>query len=393
MRSGRLHDAWYDALMIPNLTYPQLSAILQTVFAPQPGERDLTFLVDLPDEHLPDTSEWVDRRRIAVEWFSMLRLHIEKWPFRAVNFATYRNVGSNNANLPETVEIAASASAKDDTLPLSDALLGQVLERTSVVIAPTQLSATAPLKVLSRVYPFRGATLPNFLRVMMPALGLNYQEVDARVRQLQTRMDRAEGAEINLNANGAMYPIFLDLRYRTGIASGGLIRSLGTVGNLPSGEAYIVPYEGEREGEPSATAGVLPVEFGEELVLFMVDRNRCVNVMTSGPRSREQKRKLTDEPAYGNLAELGIGVLGEWGISAVGSTLLDEKLGLHVAFGRSDHFGGATGPEAFNDPANVTHIDWVYVPSVQPNIKVESLTFRYPDGSKEPIMRDNVIII
>jgi hypothetical protein len=379
--------------MIPNLTYSQLSAILQTVFAPQPGERDLTFLVDLPDEHLPDTSDWVDRRRIAVEWFSMVRSHIEQWPFRALNFATYRNVGSNNASLPDTVEIAASASVTHDTLPLRDATLGEVLERTSVVIALTQLSATAPLKVLSRTYPFRGATLPNFLRVMIPALGLDYQNVDARVRQLQTRMDRAEGAEVHFNANGVMYPIFLDLRYRAGIASGGLIRSLGTVGNLPSGEAYIVPYEGEREGEPSTTAGVLPIEFGDEIVLFMVDGNRCVDVMSSGQKSDEQKKKLTDEPAYGNLAELGIGVLGEWGITAVGSTLLDEKLGLHIAFGRSDHFGGATGPEAFNDPANVTHIDWVYVPSVQPNVRVESLAFRYADGSKETIMRDNAIVI
>jgi hypothetical protein len=379
--------------MIPNLTYTQLSAVLQTVFAPQSGERDLIFLVDLPDEQMPDTGNWVDRRRIAVEWFSMLRSHITEWPFRALDFAVYRNVGSDNADLPETVEIAASASASDEPLPLGDITLMQLLERASVVVALTQLSATAPLKLLSRTYPFRGATLPNFLRAMIPALGLNYQEVDARVRQLQTRMDRAEGAEVHFSARGSMYPIFVDLRFRTGHASGGLIRTPGVVGNLPSGEAYIVPYEGEREGDPSTTAGMLPVELGGEIVLFMVDGNRCVEVISSGPMSSEQQQKLADDPAYGNLAELGVGVLGEWGVAAVGSTLLDEKLGLHIAFGRSDHFGGVTGPAAFRDPANVVHIDWVYVPSVQPNVAVESLTFRYPDGSKETIIRDNAIVV
>ena len=66
-----------------------------------------------------------------------------------------------------------------------------------------------------------------------------------------------------------------------------------------------------------------------------------------GTRSDVQRAKLDAEPAYGNIAELGIGVLGEWGVEAVGSTLLDEKLGLHIAFGRSDHFGGATAPASF----------------------------------------------
>jgi len=41
-----------------------------------------------------------------------------------------------------------------------------------------------------------------------------------------------------------------DLRFRTGHASGGLMREEGIVGNLPSGEAYIVPYEGEKANEP-----------------------------------------------------------------------------------------------------------------------------------------------
>jgi leucyl aminopeptidase (aminopeptidase T) len=165
------------------------------------------------------------------------------------------------------------------------------------------------------------------------------------------------------------------------------------VGNLPSGEAYIVPYEGERDGEPSATSGELPVQFGDEIVVYRLENNCAVAVTTTGPRSEEERQRLAQEPAYGNMAEVGIGVLGEWGIQAVGSTLLDEKLGLHIAFGRSDHFGGITGPASFRDRGRVVHVDRVYVPSVQPGVRVAGVSFVYPDGARETIIRNGVFVV
>jgi hypothetical protein len=379
--------------MIKNLTYPELALVLRSVFNPAENEKDLTILVDLPTPAMPDMLPWLDRRRISVEWFSMLEAHAGDWPFQAFNFAVYDNVGSNNADLPPVVEIADSSPGCGECLPPGKIPLGELLARSSVVLSPTQLSATAPLKLLARTHGFRGATLPNFQRSMIPALRLDYEAVDARVRQVKRRMDEAEGADLVLAAGERHYTIFLDLRHRTGSASGGLMREPGVVANLPSGEAYIVPYEGEREGNPSRTAGDLPVQFRDEIVVFRVKENRAREISTSGPESEKQRWKLREESAYGNLAELGVGVLGEWGISAVGSTLLDEKLGLHIAFGRSDHFGGATGPRAFKNPAKVVHVDWVYVPSIQPKISVDTLKFRYADGSTEIIMSANQIVI
>ena len=40
---------------------------------------------------------------------------------------------------------------------------------------------------------------------------------------------------------------------------GGLLLEPGTAGNLPSGETYIVPYEGEIDGDPTASRGQMPV--------------------------------------------------------------------------------------------------------------------------------------
>jgi hypothetical protein len=379
--------------MIKNLTYRELALVLRSVFDPGESERDFTILVDLPTPAMPDALAWLDRRRMSVEWFSMLEEHVTDWPFQAFNFAVYDNVGSNNADLPPVVDIADSRPGRGPSLPAGKIPLGELLARSSVVLSPTQLSATAPLKVLARTHGFRGATLPNFKRSMIPALRLDYEAVDARVQQVKRRMDEAEGANLVLATGRKNYTIFLDLRHRSGSASGGLIRQAGVVANLPSGEAYIVPYEGEKEGDPSRTEGDLPVQFRDEIVLFRVRENRAREILTPGPESEKQRWKLREESAYGNLAELGIGVLGEWGISAVGSTLLDEKLGLHIAFGRSDHFGGATDPQAFKHPARVVHVDWVYVPSVQPKISVDTLTFRYADGSTELIMNANQIVI
>jgi hypothetical protein len=375
-------------LMIRNVTPPQFIALLDAVFQFRTREQGLTFLVDLPDRDVRDSSAWMDRRRIATEWYLMLQDQWDAMPIEKLTFCAYPNVGTNNGDLPESVLLVEQVNREGTMASSMDVSLESVLRDSSIVLAPTELSATAPLKVLARLLGFRGATLPGFSRSMIPALGLNYEDVNRRVVQFQERMNRATGADVVLVEGEHPHALHLDLRFRTAHASGGLIRQAGSVANLPSGEAYIVPYEGERKGDASRTAGSLPVQFGDEVVVFRVEGNRAVEASGRGVQALAQARLLKEEPAYGNLAELGIGVLGEWGVKPVGSTLLDEKLGLHIAFGRSEHFGGVTGPESFGSPHRVVHIDWVYVPDVQPAITVQHVSFTYEDGSTEVIMKD-----
>jgi hypothetical protein len=376
-----------------SLTFDQLSALLTSVFGIGPGERWLSILVDLPDGRVPDSEAWRDRRRIAWEWFEALRQNVDRLPFTSIAFCVYPNVGSNNNDLPGSATVAENLEEYGQ-LPEGRVLpFSTILGSSSVVLALTQMSATAPLKLLARQHGFRGATLPGFLREMMPVLALDWEQVNARVVEFSERMDRADGITVSLDASGTRYESHFDLRFRGGHASGGLMREPGMVGNLPSGEAYIVPYEGEREQEPSRTSGDLPVQFDDEIVVYRLENNRAVEVAGPGPRAAEERQRLLDEPAYGNMAEVGIGVLGEWGVQAVGSTLLDEKLGLHIAFGRSDHFGGMTGPASFRNHDNVVHIDRVYVESVQPLVRVREVAFVYPDGVRETIIRDGAYVV
>lgn len=263
----------------------------------------------------------------------------------------------------------------------------------SILMAITELSATAPLKLMARTFAFRAATMPGFSPAMIPSLRLDYEEINSRVMKLKEMLDRAEGADLAFQVErGPEYTLFLDLRHRPAHASGGLLHEPGTAGNLPSGEAYIVPYEGEIAGTPSASAGRLPVQFGNEVVIYEIERNSAVRVTGSGAAARREAEHIAREPAYGNIAELGLGVLSDFGVKPCGSLLLDEKLGLHIAFGRSDHFGGRVGAAQFSRPEEVVHIDRVYLPSVQPMVHVRRVDLRGP-GTEIPLMRDNRFVV
>ena len=368
---------------------PELVAMVQRVFQPRPGERALAILVDLPDTKVPDDPAWVERRAIAAAWVEALCAHRAELGLDA-HLVVYPNVHTNNGELPERAWLHAGGPLPSVEFLATEASISfaDLYASHPILIAITKFSATAPLKLAAKKHPIRAATMPGFCADMIPALRLDYTEVNRRVEFLKDLLDQAECADFRFATPEGFCNLHLDLRHRTGHASGGLLPNPGVAGNLPSGEAYIVPYEGEREGDPSRTAGVMPVQFGAEIVRYRIVQNRAIEVLSEGPQSRAEAALLAREPAYGNLAELGLGVLAAFGVKPIGEILLDEKLGLHLAFGRSDHFGGQVGPAHFSGPEAVIHIDRVYVPETQPDVKILSVDLELLDGSTVALMRN-----
>lgn len=373
------------------LSGEELVGLLRRAFTLRADDRAIAILVDLPDEVVADHPGWLERRQMAADWARKLAAREAEigMPTRLV---LYRNAHTNNGQLPEEAfaGVDPSAPLPADTAEARKTLaapetFGEVFTQFSILLAPTELSATAPLKLAAKKYGFRAATLPGFNAEMIPALRLDYGEIDRRVRRLKALVDDADQAEIAFEVAGKTYELVLDLRGQTGFASSGLIAEPGLAGNLPSGEAYIVPYEGQR-GESSRSQGILPVELDGEVVLYEIVANRAIAVLSEGEVSRQEAHHLAEDPAYGNLAELGLGVLDEFGIAPIGQTLLDEKLGLHIAFGRSDHFGGSVGPGDFKSPDTVVHIDRVYVPAIQPQVTLVKVDLRRGDEVL-PLMR------
>ena len=345
------------------LTGLELVALVQRVFQPRPGESALAILVDLPDAKVPDDPNWAARRDIATAWLAELTAHRAELGLDA-HLVIYPNVHTNNGELPERAWLhpGGPLPSAEHLDPAASISFAELYASHPILIALTKFSATAPLKLAAKKHPIRAATMPGFRADMIPALRLDYTEVNRRVNLLKDLLDRAEGADFQFGTPTGRCALHVDLRHRTGHASGGLLPNPGVAGNLPSGEAYIVPYEGELEGDPSRTAGVMPVQFGAEIVRYRITGNQALEVISEGPKSREEAALLAQEPAYGNLAEMGLGVLAAFGVKPIGEILLDEKLGLHLAFGRSDHFGGQVGPAQFSSLDAVIHIDRVYVP-------------------------------
>ncbi|GMV05550.1 MAG: hypothetical protein AMXMBFR53_18280 [Gemmatimonadota bacterium] len=377
--------------MKESLSAEELEALVARVFVPTDEDGLLGILVDLPDERVPDDDEWRERRETAASWARLLAKRA-----RATGYDThlllYPNVGTNNGDLPDRCWVhhggpVPSHAAELDpewAMPMSE-----IFDTHTMLLAPTRFSATAPLKVAARSHPLRAATMPGFTAAMIPALRLDYAEVNRRVDVLKALLDRATGADLAFRHPGGEDRLHLDLRHRTAHASGGLLPHRGAAGNLPSGEAYIVPYEGERQGDPSRSEGVLPVQFGRgEVVRYRIAGNRAVEVLSEGPESAREADLVAREPAYANLAELGLGVLAAFGVKPIGVVLLDEKLGLHIAFGRSEHFGGQVGPGDFSSPGAVVHIDRVYVPEAQPDVVAARVDLHLDDGTTVELMRD-----
>jgi len=378
--------------MTEKLSRDELVALVERVFHPAAEDQHLAILVDLPSQARPDNAEWRSRRKMAADWVDLLKMESSGLGL-STHLFLYENVKSNNAGLPCQAWPCSGTNIPADideaqTLPVIS--FDALLKENSIVLAPTEFSATAPLKLLAKAYRFRAATMPGFSPAMIPALRIDYAEVNRRVNLLKQLLDKATSALLEFEVDRAeRFHLKMDLRYRQAHASGGLIREPGTAGNLPSGETYIVPYEGEVPGQRSLTSGFLPVQFGSDVVVYEIHENRASNATGVGAVARLEAQRLEDEPAYGNLAELGLGVLDDFGIEPCGSVLLDEKLGLHIAFGRSDHFGGQVGPEDFSSPDAVIHIDRVYLPALQPRIHVSRVELLDDSGGTTLLMKDH----
>ena len=383
--------------MSDQLTAHELKNLILSVFSPSKNDRALAILIDLPDDACPDNPDWQARRKLAASWARELATVKAEIGLDKTDAIFYRNVKNNNADLPKTAYFAGDASEPPDAAAIEKqgqpVAFENVFQEYDIFLVPTEFSATAPMKLNAPKYNFRAATMPGFSSAMLPALKLDYTEINRRVDILKSLLDVCTAMDIQFKIDGSdTHRIHFDLRHRHAHASGGRFPTNGFAGNLPSGECYIVPYEGELD-DASQSEGVLPVQFGDEIVLYRISNNRAINVMSQGEKSAAEAEKIRLEPAYSNMAELGFGVLKDFGMTPINEILLDEKLGLHIAFGRSDHFGGAVGVKDFTSPEAVVHIDRIYIPETMNRIHVDWVKVIDSDGAEILLMENGAYAI
>jgi leucyl aminopeptidase (aminopeptidase T) len=317
------------------------------VFDPQPGETAAVF-VDLPHGELKDNRAWTDRRAMAERWHAALQEFGAERGFDVLPLVTFQATGMNNGQLPANGMLAGAP-----------VVLEEVGARTTLLLAMTEFSATAPLIGWAKRFPqLRAASMPRVAPKMeSTALAADYAQVARSCESLRERLAKSQTADIEFS-NGDQF--VLDFRFRVADVDDGYLHPdlpPPRLINLPSGEAFIVPYEGERNS-PSLTSGILPLPYENEIVRLRVNRNRVEEVLGNTTASRKMRDFLFADPGRRNIAELGLGCNPK--ARVWGNVLEDEKAGPHIALGRSEHLGGVTGPDAFNDPRHVWHEDFVY---------------------------------
>ena len=355
-----------------------LEKLFAAVFQPRKGEKVMV-IADLPHGDIIDNSAWSERRQMALEWQRSLTNVSKKLNIKVLPLAFYAATGQNNGPLPE------NARMEGRTLPLVE-----LLQETDIVLAMTEYSATAPLMTLGReLGELRGASMPGVSKDMEETgLSADYQDLARKTQMLVSRLQEAHGARVTFTTGHELY---IDLRYRQAEADDGQCPPGANPPfiNLPSGEAYQAPYEGEREDEPSRTAGMIPIQLIDEVILLRVEDNRIVEVGGDGVKAEDLRAFFEVDPARRNVAELGLGCNEKAVVS--GQILEDEKAGFHWAYGRSEHMGGTVGPDDFADPSHVVHTDIVY--AADSPIGIERLALEFPEGSCEEIMRNSVYTI
>jgi leucyl aminopeptidase (aminopeptidase T) len=317
------------------------------VFDPQAGE-NTGVMVDLPHGVLSDDEEWEERRAMAVRWHAALSELGRERNFAVEELIRFPATGMNNGPLPE--------QGMQDGKAIG---LEEMARRTTLLLALTEFSASAPLIMWTKTFRrLRAASMPRIAPAMeATALAADYRQVARSCGRLRDRLAAAWCAEIEFSSGDKF---IFDFRFREPEMDDGRLPfdlPPPRLINLPSGEAYTAAYEGER-GDASWTRGVLPLPYENEIVRVRVEKNRVEEVLGDSPAAKRLTDFLFLEPARRNVAELGLGcnpMARVWG-----NVLEDEKAGPHIALGRSEHLGGITGPEAFRDPRNVWHEDFVF---------------------------------
>ena len=360
----------------------QLNHLASQVFGYSESEfgHRIGFLVDVPPVPGDDTDEWKERRAMAMHCARVLA----NFQHACMVYA-YQSVGRHNADLTHPVH----AIALDDDIPVSagdlDAYRGEVCEvadvfnRAEFWLVFTQFSATVPIKQAAARFGFRAIVLSGISKRMLPALSIDVNEVDRRVDKLTRALTDAHTAEIIFDVRGKKYTLSVDLRYRMGFGICGCMRCHGQVVCLPPGEAYIAPYESEKNGLISFTSGELPIQKNGDIALCEVSENRVICIDGDNPLANALRQNMSREPACANVAKLGFGILADWGIQPIGHSLYDEKLSFHIGLGRSEYLGGVTSPSDFRNHKNVSHTDYIYHPMLMPDIRIHRSALLFKD--------------
>ena len=218
--------------------------------------------------------------------------------------------------------------------------VAEMMKVVDVILAPTSKSIThTEARRTACACGARAATLPGITEeIMIRTLNADYRRIAERSRRVAAVLNGARRARIT-SAGGTDLTMGLSSE-RPVEADTGLVHEKGGCTNLPAGEAYVAPMEGETNGVLVMDGSMAGVGLLETPIRLTVKEGLVVEI--SGGEEAERLREMIEpyQEAGRNIAELGIGTNDKAVVTGV--VLEDEKaMGtIHVALGDNASMGG-----------------------------------------------------
>ena len=218
--------------------------------------------------------------------------------------------------------------------------ISDMMTKYDVVICPTKKSLThTNARRNACAHGARVGTMPGITKeVMTRTLKADYHKIAERTEKLSEILNVAKEVHISTKLGTDLW---IPIDGIKAISSTGLVTEKGSFGNLPSGESYLMPEEGNSHGVfmvDGSFAGVGKII--EKPITITVKDGYAVGIEGGSEAAvLDALLKPLGNEAY-NTAELGIGTNDQ--AIVTGEILEDEKVmgTIHIALGNNLSMGG-----------------------------------------------------
>jgi leucyl aminopeptidase (aminopeptidase T) len=208
----------------------------------------------------------------------------------------------------------------------------------NAIMAITNFSTTHTLfrKLLTEQLGVRYASMPLFdIDMFNTSMDVDYRKLEILTEKLAKKLNNYEAFQITSGNGTNLYIPKFD---RSVKADTGNLKERGSYSNLPAGEVFLAPVEGESKGEL-----VIELSTTRKLhspVKIKIDKGIVVNIEGVDDFVNELRSKLTAHENNKNIAELGFGT--NKNAIILDNILEAEKIygTVHIAFGDNAGFGG-----------------------------------------------------
>ncbi len=297
-------------------------------------------------------------RRERLRDIALLTAEIGKVYAKKIVYLEFPATGSHGSEPPEELWLSAFGDRALNELRKSgllDALINKTLARdglhkAAAIIAKHKKSAVDAVIALSNystshtqfrnfltgLCGSRYASMPLFDFAMIEGpMGTDWKALSKKTRAIAKMVNGAETVEVTTpNGSG----LTVSKKGRKALADTGILTRPGAFGNLPAGEVFFAPLEGNARG-------VLVLEWAptrqlNKAVTLLIRDGLVQEVSGDDPYAAVLKAKLAERPDNRNIAEFGIGTNSM--AKRPDNILESEKIlgTIHVALGDNSSFGG-----------------------------------------------------